>query len=290
MPNKPHSHSQTSPIPLYESHSQTDSDSLSPDDMAQIERFSQGLQKKQTYTPPPPQPPQRPKQQQIPSRGLQKKKSILPQDVDFQSKRHLGRGTFCEVHEVSMNRQTFAMKRVSSRAVAHSTPRAIAAATTDLAREAALLATTKHENIVQMHGISTGSLMSRGGSIVSNDDEDGFFILVDRLETTLDRKIIQWQTEQKRSSSWNIRKNQQQRLDRLMDRLEVALGIAKGLKYLHEKKIVHCDIRPENIGFDQDGVVKLFDFGLAMKLKHGKDKTIQGTAGSRAYMAPEIHM
>ena len=51
--------------------------------------------------------------------------------------------------------------------------------------------------------------------------------------------------------------------------------------------------KPENIGFTKEGVLKLFDFGLAKELKPHRrlpDGTYQltGNTGSRRYMAPEV--
>lgn len=38
--------------------------------------------------------------------------------------------------------------------------------------------------------------------------------------------------------------------------------IGFGLNYLHQKRVAHCDIKPENIFLSQGGIVKLGDFGL----------------------------
>lgn len=49
-------------------------------------------------------------------------------------------------------------------------------------------------------------------------------------------------------------------------RYHIALGIVRGLVYLHEECrdcIIHCDIKPENILLDADFYPKIEDFGLA---------------------------
>lgn len=50
------------------------------------------------------------------------------------------------------------------------------------------------------------------------------------------------------------------------DRLEICLGVAKGLAYMHEEsspRIVHRDVKASNILLDSDLIPKLSDFGLA---------------------------
>eukprot|EP00540_Astrosyne_radiata_P014257 CAMPEP_0116830100 /NCGR_PEP_ID=MMETSP0418-20121206/4578_1 /TAXON_ID=1158023 /ORGANISM="Astrosyne radiata, Strain 13vi08-1A" /LENGTH=375 /DNA_ID=CAMNT_0004459171 /DNA_START=48 /DNA_END=1175 /DNA_ORIENTATION=- len=227
-------------------------------------------------------------QQQI--KDVYENHAIFPEDIDFENAWRMGGGAFCDVYEVSMNNQTLAMKTLSKQTMAHASPKQIAQAAADLARESALLSDAEHENIVKMHGISPGSLLEEGGEIVLDDEKKSFFILMDRLRMTLDEKIMKWKREEGRSMppSWRVRRRHQQRQDHLWERLEDALALARGLQYLHEKNIIHCDIKPDNVGFDRNGVLKIFDFGLAMKAKT-HDAKIRGAAGTPDYMAPEIH-
>jgi serine/threonine protein kinase len=49
-------------------------------------------------------------------------------------------------------------------------------------------------------------------------------------------------------------------------RFKIALGVARGLAYLHEKCIdciIHCDIKPQNILLDESFVPKIADFGMS---------------------------
>lgn len=47
----------------------------------------------------------------------------------------------------------------------------------------------------------------------------------------------------------------------------IALGIARGLAYLHSMKVVWFDCKPKNVLLDHKGVAKIADFGLARILE-----------------------
>ncbi|GLJ32900.1 hypothetical protein SUGI_0662690 [Cryptomeria japonica] len=70
-------------------------------------------------------------------------------------------------------------------------------------------------------------------------------------------------------------------------RFQIALGTAKGIAYLHDKEIVHCDIKPENILLDGKFNPKVGGLGLAkiegVAFSH-EETFIRGTRG---YLAPE---
>nr|XP_018679523.1 PREDICTED: LEAF RUST 10 DISEASE-RESISTANCE LOCUS RECEPTOR-LIKE PROTEIN KINASE-like 2.4 [Musa acuminata subsp. malaccensis] len=73
---------------------------------------------------------------------------------------------------------------------------------------------------------------------------------------------------------------------------EIALGVARGLEYLHggcSTRIVHFDIKPHNILLDQDFCPKISDFGLA-KLCPPKVSVISmaDARGTVGYIAPEV--
>ncbi|KAF8781224.1 hypothetical protein HU200_000694 [Digitaria exilis] len=75
---------------------------------------------------------------------------------------------------------------------------------------------------------------------------------------------------------------------------EIALGTAKALRYLHEEcaqRIIHYDIKPQNILLGADLVPKVADFGLA-RLCNREDThlTITGARGTPGYAAPELWM
>ncbi|PNT70184.1 G-type lectin S-receptor-like serine/threonine-protein kinase At2g19130 [Brachypodium distachyon] len=77
--------------------------------------------------------------------------------------------------------------------------------------------------------------------------------------------------------SWNVR-------------YQIALGIAKGLAYLHEECedcIIHCDIKPENILLDAEFCPKIADFGMAKLLGREFNSALTTIRGTMGYLAPE---
>ena len=73
-------------------------------------------------------------------------------------------------------------------------------------------------------------------------------------------------------------------------RVQIALGIARGLTYLHEEcrtQIIHCDIKPHNILLDDNLEARISDFGLAKLLRLDQTRTSTGIRGTIGYFAPE---
>ncbi|XP_066355199.1 G-type lectin S-receptor-like serine/threonine-protein kinase LECRK1 [Miscanthus floridulus] len=74
------------------------------------------------------------------------------------------------------------------------------------------------------------------------------------------------------------------------ERMGIALDIARGLHYLHDEldsRVIHCDVKPQNILMDASGTAKIADFGLAKLLLPDQTRTFTGVRGTRGYMAPE---
>ncbi|KAG7989419.1 hypothetical protein I3843_03G236700 [Carya illinoinensis] len=74
------------------------------------------------------------------------------------------------------------------------------------------------------------------------------------------------------------------------ERVEIALGTARGLAYLHsgcENRIIHCDVKPENILLHDNLHVKISDFGLSKLLNPEQSGLFTTMRGTRGYLAPE---
>jgi hypothetical protein len=89
---------------------------------------------------------------------------------------------------------------------------------------------------------------------------------------------------------WIFQRNEDSSLLDWDTRFNIALGTAKGLAYLHqdcESKIVHCDIKPENVLLDDNFLAKVSDFGLAKLMTREQSHVFTTLRGTRGYLAPE---
>ena len=72
--------------------------------------------------------------------------------------------------------------------------------------------------------------------------------------------------------------------------MKIVLDIARGLTYLHEEcrqKIVHLDIKLQNILLDENFNAKVSDFGLSKLVDRDQSQVVTIIRGTLGYMAPE---
>ncbi|KAG2387147.1 hypothetical protein C9374_001479 [Naegleria lovaniensis] len=130
-------------------------------------------------------------------------------------------------------------------------------------REASLLSSLRHPNIVNFYGVSM--------------TDTGKFMVVEYLPRgSLDKLIYQCKVGKEKLA--------------LSKKLSILLGISNGMAYLHSLKpnmIVHRDLKPGNILLDNNLTPKVCDFGLS-KVIGTMNGTMTTNIGTLFYMAPEI--
>lgn len=206
----------------------------------------------------------------------------------------LGEGGFSEVHACTLKTdptKKLAIKYLKRKVMVNQ--RQFEHGASDLAQEAHFLSVLDHPHIIKLHGVTAGSVDTN----VASGKECGFFITMDRLHETLEQKLEQWREQQQKNQKGLLNRMsgeyKEKKKEELKERVRMALQIADAVEYLHKKNIIFRDLKPDNIAFDADGVLKLFDFGLAKELKPGEGNPdgryeLTGNTGSRRYMSPEV--
>lgn len=73
----------------------------------------------------------------------------------------------------------------------------------------------------------------------------------------------------------------------ITDQLFYVVELVAVISYLHDNKLVHCDIKLENVFIDEKGHIRLGDYGSSACTANWNEG-VTGIRGSRAYIAPEI--
>jgi eukaryotic-like serine/threonine-protein kinase len=68
--------------------------------------------------------------------------------------------------------------------------------------------------------------------------------------------------------------------------LKTLWQIASGIADIHDAEVIHRDIKPNNMKFDNEGIVKIFDFGLSRDI--GPTAVTNGFKGTIGFAAPEL--
>lgn len=70
----------------------------------------------------------------------------------------------------------------------------------------------------------------------------------------------------------------------------ILIGIARGLKYLHQRRVIHRDLKPDNILVDSNYYPHITDFGLSQYFEDYEPCISQSVGcGTPVYMAPEVY-
>ena len=176
----------------------------------------------------------------------------------------------------SILKRAYAVKYLSNRTV--SDPKQYVTGACDLASEAFLLSRLSHPNIIQLFAVTSGEISE------AFTKTGGFFLVLEALETTLTKELDTWRAMPREPIDTFAKRSQRNSIPTTRGRLNIATDVAKGMLYLHSHDIIFRDLKPDNVGMDRAGQVRLFDFGLAREVK---DSRLKGVAGSMMYLAPE---
>ncbi len=125
-------------------------------------------------------------------------------------------------------------------------------------KEAEIIAMADHPNIIKLHGYG--------------EWENGLYIAMEYIEGI------------------SLREHLLRNPISLKKALDLILEISYALCHLHTHGVIHRDLKPENILINEEGHVKVIDFGIAQLLDpeaQNKEKGVARMMGTPVYMSPE---
>lgn len=134
-------------------------------------------------------------------------------------------------------------------------------------KEINLVAGLDHKNIVKLH------------EILTDEDNEKLYLILDNCGKG---ETMTWNLETMQFKPCNgedyfsedeIRK--------------IMLDTIAGLEYLHDRGIIHRDIKPQNLLMSEDGTTKICDLGVAFKVESREKDAIKSTEGTYHFMPPE---
>ena len=131
----------------------------------------------------------------------------------------------------------------------------------DYKREASILSQVHHINVVRFYGIAF--------------TPTSVLLVQEFCPHTLQEVIVNGNSKFDQNWWWETM-------------LRIATEIANAMTFLHAKSIVHRDLKPDNILLDENGGVKICDFGVAKMLGSNDSANMTGQVGTPVYMAPEL--
>ncbi|XP_057853910.2 probable LRR receptor-like serine/threonine-protein kinase At1g56130 isoform X3 [Cryptomeria japonica] len=177
---------------------------------------------------------------------------------DFHEENKLGQGGFGTVHKgILPDGKIVAVKQLSSESKQGKR---------EFINEVAAISIVQHRNLVKLHGCCV--------------EGEHRILVYECLENNSLAQALFGNNRSKIHLDWPTR-------------LNICIGTARGLAYLHEEssvRIVHRDIKPSNILLDNSLNPKIADFGLAKLFDETESHISTRVAGTIGYLAPEYAM
>lgn len=123
-------------------------------------------------------------------------------------------------------------------------------------REALSASSLSHPNIVEMYDVG--------------EDNGLYYIVMEYVEGKTLKQLL------KRRGNLT-----------LSEAIDIMLQLTDGMAHAHDSYIIHRDLKPQNIMIQDDGQVKITDFGIAMALNSTQLTQTNSVMGSVHYLPPE---
>ena len=123
-------------------------------------------------------------------------------------------------------------------------------------REALSVSNLSHPNIVEVYDVG--------------EEEGNYYIVMEYIEGKTLKQLLQ-----KRGALT------------LNEVIDIMLQLTDGLAHAHDAYIIHRDIKPQNIMIEDNGLIKITDFGIAMALNSTQLTQTNSVMGSVHYLPPE---
>ena len=123
-------------------------------------------------------------------------------------------------------------------------------------REALAASSLSHPNIVEMYDVG--------------EDNGNYYIVMEYIEGKTLKQLL------KKRGHLTVG-----------EAVDIMLQITDGMVHAHDSYIIHRDLKPQNIMIQEDGQIKITDFGIAMALNSTQLTQTNSVMGSVHYLPPE---
>ncbi|XP_031092624.1 serine/threonine-protein kinase STY13 [Ipomoea triloba] len=186
----------------------------------------------------------------------------------------IARGTFGTVHRGIYDGQDVAVKLLDWGEEGHRTDAEIASLRAAFTQEVSVWHKLDHPNVTKFIGATMGS---SGLNLQTENGQIG-------MPSNICCVVVEYLPGGALKSY--LIKNRRKKLAFKVV-VQMALDLARGLSYLHSQKIVHRDVKTENMLLDKTRTVKIADFGVA-RVEASNPNDMTGETGTLGYMAPEV--